>query len=71
MQETGIYRPSYFFDVFDGFNYEEAISSPDAIWARTHVVDEGMDAVVKRLKRFERVALGRACPCAQEQYYHR
>lgn len=59
MQEAGIFRPSYFLDVFDGFTYETALSSPDAVWAHMCIVEEGPDGVAARLKRFEQAALGR------------
>jgi len=39
----------YFFDVFDGFNYIEAINSSDWIWAGTHQT-EGIEIISKRLK---------------------
>jgi hypothetical protein len=58
MQETGIYRPSYFFDVFDGFTYDAAKASTDAFWTGSHGT-EGMDAVAARLKRFDQPKLGR------------
>tara|TARA_Y100000589_G_scaffold326329_1_gene365892 strand:+ start:3711 stop:4832 length:1122 start_codon:yes stop_codon:yes gene_type:complete len=39
-----------FFDVFEGFNYPEAISSGDSQWAWTHKTD-GYETVKKRLKK--------------------
>jgi hypothetical protein len=38
----------YFFDVFEGFTYEEALISPDFQWANTHVT-EGEEVVRNRL----------------------
>lgn len=38
----------HFFDVFEGFNYKEALESSDANWANTHVSD-GEDRVRERL----------------------
>lgn len=38
----------HFFDVFEGFNYSEALESPDASWANTHATD-GEGAVRERL----------------------
>jgi hypothetical protein len=38
----------HFFDVFDGFNYKEALESSDAVWAKTHRT-EGEAAVRERL----------------------
>ncbi len=58
MQELGIYRPSYFFDVFDGFNYEEAKSSSDALWFGSHVT-HGQSVVAERLQSFDLPGLGR------------
>jgi len=58
MSEKGINRPCYFFDVFDGFVYDAAKASTDAVWVNTHQTD-GIDAVAARLKRFEQPMLGR------------
>jgi hypothetical protein len=57
MKEAGIHRYAYFFDVFDGFKYDAAMSSPDAIWMGSHQT-EGAAWVEERLKRHERVELG-------------
>lgn len=59
MQEAGIYRPSYFLDVFDGFTYSAAQESADAIWANSHAT-EGIEIVSGRLKEFEQPLLGRS-----------
>lgn len=40
-----------FLDVFDGFSYEEAEKSADAVWLGTHVTD-GLDAVRSRLLEY-------------------
>ena len=58
MQEAGIYRPSYFLDVFEGFTYPEARSSTDTVWKDSHWT-EGLEVVANRLKRFEHRLLGR------------
>ena len=57
MKEAGIYRHAYFFDVFDGFKYDAAWSSPDAIWMGSHAT-EGAALVAERLKRHEQAAWG-------------
>lgn len=41
-------RAFHFFDVFEGFNYKEALESSDANWANTHVSD-GEPMVRERL----------------------
>jgi hypothetical protein len=38
----------YFFDVFEGFNYDEALKSSDSQWANTHAT-EGEDVIRDRL----------------------
>ena len=48
MAKRAIERDCYFFDVFDGFNYDQAWSSSDAVWAGTHV-SHGREAVEQRL----------------------
>jgi hypothetical protein len=58
MQEAGIFRPSYFLDVFEGFTYEAARTSPDTTWKGTHQSD-GIETVAARLQRFARPELGR------------
>ncbi|WP_375460392.1 TylF/MycF/NovP-related O-methyltransferase [uncultured Enterovirga sp.] len=51
MQAAKMKRNCFFFDVFEGFDYEAAKESADAIWFGTHKT-EGMDAVANRLTRF-------------------
>ena len=58
MSEKGVNRPCYFFDVFDGFVYDAAKTSTDAVWVNSHAT-EGIDVVTARLKRFEQPMLGR------------
>src|SRR5579872_4604185 len=58
MQQVGIYRPCYFLDVFDGFSYDAARKSTDAVWVDTHGT-EGIEVVASRLKRFDQPLLGR------------
>ncbi|MBC8108702.1 MAG: hypothetical protein H7Z14_19115 [Anaerolineae bacterium] len=53
MYEAGIHRDAYFFDVFEGFEYDAAKKSADAIWSGTHATD-GIAAVEQRLKRHEK-----------------
>ncbi len=57
MKEAGIYRDAYFFDVFDGFKYDAALSSADAVWKGSHGT-EGLAVISERLKRHEQVELG-------------
>jgi hypothetical protein len=57
MNEAGIHRDAHFFDVFDGFVYDAAKQSADAIWADSHAT-EGIDSVRARLKRHERADRG-------------
>lgn len=57
MNEAHIHRDAYFFDVFDGFSYDAAKQSADAIWANSHAT-EGIDTVRARLKRHERADRG-------------
>lgn len=42
-------RTFHFIDVFEGFNYSEAIASTDISWANTHAT-EGRDVVAARLE---------------------
>ena len=51
LQEANIRRDCYFFDVFDGFVYEEAKKSADTVWLGSHQT-EGIDNVTNRLNRF-------------------
>lgn len=51
MRDKNIFRKSVFIDVFDGFNYEEARQSSDAVWLNTHKT-EGIDIIRNRLERF-------------------
>lgn len=48
MREKSIARNCYFLDVFDGFSYEAAKSSSDAMWADTHET-EGQKHVESRI----------------------
>lgn len=58
MAERGIYRPAWFFDVFEGFNYPAALQSVDAMWAETHATD-GIERVTERLRLHARPERGR------------
>lgn len=51
LAETGRPMHAFFLDVFDGFAYEEAARSADAVWRGTHVTD-GLDAVRSRLMAY-------------------
>jgi hypothetical protein len=51
-KETNIKCDFYFFDVFEGFDYEEAINSADQIWAGTHATD-GIDVVSHRISKLK------------------
>ena len=57
MNEAAIHRDAYFFDVFEGFEYDAAKRSADAIWSGTHATD-GIPAVERRLKRHEKPEVG-------------
>jgi hypothetical protein len=57
MKEAGIYRDAYFFDVFEGFFYDAALSSADAIWSGSHTT-EGLEAIAHRLQRYALPHLG-------------
>jgi hypothetical protein len=57
MRTARIFRDAYFFDVFDGFEYDAAKQSADAIWAGTHAT-EGREIVEQRLSRHARPADG-------------
>ena len=48
MREIRLKRNCFFLDVFDGFTYQAAKDSADAMWAGTHET-EGLDIVGKRI----------------------
>jgi hypothetical protein len=48
-KRAGIDRKFYFLDTFDGFSYEAARTSPDAMWQGTHAT-EGLEVVQARLE---------------------
>lgn len=50
MKERNIEKDFYFYDVFEGFNYPEALESVDTYWKNTHATD-GIDAVKNRLSQ--------------------
>ncbi len=58
MAERGINRPAWFLDVFDGFTYEAARESVDALWADTHFTD-GIEKVRERLSLHAEPEVGR------------
>jgi Macrocin-O-methyltransferase (TylF) len=51
MNQAGIYRDAYCFDVFEGFLYDAALASADAVWSGSHAT-EGIGAVARRLQRY-------------------
>lgn len=57
MKAAKIRRRCYFFDVFEGFNYDEAKSSADTYWNGSHKT-EGRAVVEERLRRHEAPANG-------------
>jgi hypothetical protein len=57
MREAEVYRDAWFFDVFDGFVYDSAINSADAVWSGTHAT-EGIAVVEQRLARHALPKLG-------------
>ena len=56
MTMRNIRRNCFFLDTFEGFNYQDATESVDAMWAGTHK-SHGYDAVSARLKTFQTPAL--------------
>ncbi|MEW5802906.1 MAG: TylF/MycF/NovP-related O-methyltransferase [bacterium] len=52
MKENQFRRNCYFLDVFDGFNYEAAKKSSDAVWAGSHKT-EGPAKVRERLEKYQ------------------
>ena len=57
MNQAGIYRDAYFFDVFEGFLYDAALASADAVWSGSHAT-EGLAAITARLQRYALPASG-------------
>lgn len=57
MRDKQIFRQSVFVDIFEGFTYDAAKFSSDAIWAGTHAT-EGVEIVRRRLERFSDPARG-------------
>lgn len=51
MNKKKIFRKCIFIDVFEGFNYESAKESSDAIWLNTHKT-EGQEIVSERLAKY-------------------
>lgn len=56
MRAKGIHRKSYFIDIFEGFTYEAALKSPDALWANSHT-DSSYEVVSKFLSEFDDLEL--------------
>jgi len=52
MKKIGLKKKCYFFDVFDGFDYQAAQDSADLIWAGGHKT-EGLEIVRERLLKHE------------------
>jgi len=57
LKEIGLRRTCHFFDVFEGFTYDQAQSSADSFWCGSHKT-EGKEIVEKRLCRHEAPAKG-------------
>jgi Macrocin-O-methyltransferase (TylF) len=51
MSEKGLKRNCYFFDVFDGFNYQAAKTSADVVWEGSHKT-EGIQQVKERISKY-------------------
>lgn len=49
MTEKGISKKFFFYDVFEGFTYKEALTSSDSTWADLPLKTDGRDAVEKRI----------------------
>ena len=58
LSEIGLGRRCWFFDVFEGFNYEAARSSSDTAWVGGHIVAGGRDRVAARLERYANPTIG-------------
>ncbi|MCK4304369.1 MAG: hypothetical protein KAY24_09050 [Candidatus Eisenbacteria sp.] len=56
LRSAGIDRHAFFLDVFEGFSYDEAKSSPDAFWLG-QFCSTSMDTVKRRLAAFENKTL--------------
>ena len=52
MNALGLKRQTWFFDVFDGFNYEAAKTSADTLWLGSHAT-EGLEGVARTLRRYQ------------------
>jgi hypothetical protein len=59
MRRAGIERDAWFLDTFEGFAYEEARSSPDGLWADTHL-EANEDEVRSLLAPFPRATVLRS-----------
>lgn len=59
MKETNIQRNSYFLDTYEGFSYEEAKKSNDALWQNSHT-DTSMEQVREYLKDYPEAILKKA-----------
>lgn len=51
MKNSQIIKESYFLDTYEGFTYESAVKSSDALWAGSHV-DTSIELVRRRLQRY-------------------
>lgn len=59
MKEANIQRNSYFLDTYEGFSYEEAKKSNDALWQNSHT-DTSMEQVREYLKDYPEAILKKA-----------
>lgn len=53
MKLANITRKSYFLDTYEGFTYEAAQNSSDALWKNSHT-DTSIDLVEQRLKEYDK-----------------
>lgn len=52
MNKAQINKKAYFFDTFEGFNYEEAYNSEDILWKGTHI-DTSLNKVQERFAKYK------------------
>lgn len=52
MQKSGMKRKSYFLDTYEGFTYDEAQNSQDALWQNTHT-ETSQEAVKEFLSEYD------------------
>jgi hypothetical protein len=57
MRRRNIQTNCYFYDLFTGFDYQEAQESSDILWAGTHM-SHGIETIARRLKQHEDLSAG-------------